>query len=463
MPTALDTAQTTALLPQQSDPSAPSVSGLRRSSNLLVPDYLTGERLAHFPAEMYDLRPSSHLVRFVRALLGDSGAGSARKRYLIARIQQSPRGAHFGDLERFYGTLLNVGRLLDERYAINPFVDLATGDEWDAIHSADSRYRERIYSLARAIPMGATIPGLKTAAEALVGVPCDVHETWRSIDWLHGHGFRTPDDYWEGRSWDQVEALGTYDELDVMTWADITGIPMVDQTYDDITTNELTYNEMENYTWGGLESRPYSARRVKNDRGALVVRPVRSYDLLSPYARQEKAQDDYVLRRALGVLKPASARLVVDQSATGVFEPAPINNVICDSNYYEVIARVTPSPTVDGSVYPVTRGQQAQGVLAGDQRVLPRPPFTASSGGEWHYNNEVVSVRSYAESASVGHAVVEAQAYEYTSDIYGRVTAYPPTQGVLDPRRAEAGRLSNDTALQSHPYAADRRLVPTNG
>ena len=48
-----------------------------------------------------------------------------------------------------------------------------------------------------------------------------------------------------------------------------------------------------------------------------------------------------------------------------------------------------------------------------------------SSGGEWHYNSEVISVRSYLESAD-SHVVVEPVDFEYVPDNRGTTVAYTP-------------------------------------
>lgn len=457
-----------ALLPSQADPSLPAVDGLERATNLLIPDYLTSERLDHFPADLYDLRPSSHLVRFIRSLLGDSGTGSTRKRFLVARLQQSLAGTHFGDIERFYGEIFGARRLVEEHYDVNPYKDLATGDEWDDIHARDTSYRERIFALARAINMGPTIPGLKTAAEAIIGSPVEIFEKWQSIDWLHGHGFVTADDH-QGRTWTEVASeYPTYDDLHgAGTYFDIEAVPpdliRTTQNWGDFADQDAIYSGLDGQTYDELTQHLVFVGYPKNDRGEIVVRPVRLYDITTLEGRQQQAQDERVLRQVLNVLKPASARVrIIMDNEAGLYAPLPVRAFYCDSNYFEVIARVQPNATTGAGLYPVTNGQAVQGIDDSSERVLARPPFTASSGGEWNYNNEVVAVRSYVES-SASHVVVEGQDFEYVPNAQGQVTVYTPDKGVLDPRQAEAGRLSNDITIQAHPYAADRILVQTHG
>ena len=91
-------------------------------------------------------------------------------------------------------------------------------------------------------------------------------------------------------------------------------------------------------------------------------------------------------------------------------------------------------------------------------REVPRPAFSAVQTAEWNYANEVVAVRSYAESGE-SQVVIDGQNYDRVADIYGHVTDFTGDKGVLDPQQAEAGRLSTDTSLINHPYAGDRVVV----
>jgi hypothetical protein len=420
-------ARKVSLLPSQADPSAPSVDGLHRTTNLLVPDYLTSERFRHFPEDLYDLREHSHLVRFLRALMGDAGAGNMRKRYLIARFQQAFSSTHFYDLDRFYGAVFNTTRLQAEQLGINPFTDTATSDEWDRIHLSDAQFRERVLALAKAIPLGGTLPGLRTAAEAVVGAPCEVVENWRLVDYAHGHGFLTPDDYL-GLSWAEIEAIGTYTDVE----------------------NRGTYAAINGTT----------PPAVPNDRGSVIVRPLKTY-LDTDAGNGLRAQDEQALRRVLNILKPAGVRLVVDLTGQGLYDSRDVFAMYADSEYYEVVQRVNPTNSFLAPTYPLSAGQVADGVTNQDDRPLPRPPFTASQGAAWSYANEVVAVRSYAEN--IAEQVIDGADFDRVTNFYGQVTEFSGEKGVLDPRQAEAGRLSSDTLLMSHPYAADRVEVLTHG
>lgn len=454
-----------ALLPAQYDPSTPSVDGLDRATNLLIPDYLTSSRLDHFPSDLYDLRPHSHLVRFMRALLGDSGLGSMRKRWMIARFQQAFTSTHFYDVDRFYGAIFGVNRMQGERLPFNPLTGMATGDEWDRVHASDAQFRERVFALAKAIPLGATRPGLRTAAEAVVGAPCEVIEDWQRIDWLHSHGYSTDEDYL-GRTYVQIERLGTYDDLEAQgTWNDLTGVETTalhtarlwrDFAADGFGTYALAEGAPD-YTF--LEQRTINLGRAVNDRGGVLVRPLKVY-ADSEGGRAERAQDEQGLRRVLNVLKPAGVRLRLDMSADGLYEPRPLTAVYADSEYYEIVQTVSPANSPHAALYPLSTGQRRAGMTVSSSRVVPRPPFSATQGAEWNYANEVVAVRSYAEHP-LTHVVTDGNDFDRVTDIYGHVTEFSGEKGVLDPRQAEAGRLSSDVSLMSHPYAADRpRVLP---
>lgn len=463
-------ARKVSLLPAQYDPAVPSVDGLDRATNLLIPDYLTSHRLANFPSDLYDLRQHSHLSRFMRALMGDSGAGGSRKRFLIARFQQAFSSTHFYDLDRFYGALFGTPRFQSERIKINPYTDVATSDEWDQVHTADAHFRERVFALAKAIPMGGTKPGLKTAAEAIVGAPCEVIEDWARVDYLHGHGFNTPDDT-ERYTWRQVEFLGRYRDIEDtgFRWRNLGGntMPLIEgqRHYKHFFPDGLySYSLAKNLggpTWARLERRIEKLPVAKNDRGGVLVRPLKTYPD-TPQGRSEKAQDEQALRRVLNVLKPDNVRLRLDMDGQGLYLNRPIRAVYADSEYYEINQSVSPTNIQQSRIYPLSRGQIESGVAVGTTRILPRPPFSAVQTAEWNYANEVVAVRSYAESAET-KIVIDGANYDRATDIYGHVIEFSGEKGVLDPRAAEAGRLSTDTSLMNHPYAGDRVKVTTHG
>ncbi|MFE4863235.1 hypothetical protein, partial [Streptomyces sp. NPDC056670] len=172
------------LIPLQADITVPQSTALSSATGMLVADTAISEQLRHFPEEVYDLRPTSHLVRLMQALLGESGVGQLRKRLLLAQLQAlSSSGARFFDLDRFYGSLFGATRASTEQLSINPMeTAAATAAEWESIEAADASFRDRMTALAQSIAMGGTVPGLTAAAEAITGVECDVFESWALME-----------------------------------------------------------------------------------------------------------------------------------------------------------------------------------------------------------------------------------------------------------------------------------------
>lgn len=160
----------------QTSRGPPLPSSLDVGTSLVVPPPTVMDRLAHFPEEVWDLSPTSHLVRLMSVLVGDAGLSALNKRIVLARLQSSLQGTHFYDLDRFYGSLFGIRRLTTERYTIDPQGDIATPAEWDEVRAKDGSYRSRIEQFAQAIQWGATAIGIELAAEAVLNVDCDVIE-----------------------------------------------------------------------------------------------------------------------------------------------------------------------------------------------------------------------------------------------------------------------------------------------
>lgn len=423
-----------ALLQAQYDPSAPGVPQLLSATDLLVPDYRVDNRLEHFPSDLYDLRSESHLVRFLKALLGDSGAGSGRKRYLMARLQSSLATTHFWDLDRFYGAIFGAQRFTREHLPINPYTDVATPWEWEDIHARDTAFRERILALAKSIPMGGTPVGLKAAAEALTGVECDIMESWRVIDYSVSRNFNIPG---APRSWTQVKDLwGTYGGIEGRTW--------------------------DNVSYPGGAEQAQAQATFPGDRAEVRIRIKKRYDQTDRLLR-EKAEDEYAVRQVLNRLKPYNVLLTLDTLGVNNHVPVAVAEVYSDSGYYDLLARVTPRASASSdltAVYPLSSGQRAEGLIFADPHVVPRPAFSNPQGASWSYNNEVVSISgSVLDEAG---ALVASENSEYVTDSQGHHTLYSPERGLLDARQVEAARLVSDGVLVSSPYAGDRQVVQTH-
>lgn len=182
MPTQFPLDDAPSLYQLQTPATNPFSATTRSGTDLLLPPERAVDRLRHFPEEVYDLSPESHLVRFLKVLLGDAGAGQLRKRFLYARLQQTFQGTHFFDLDKFYGALFGVKRRTYELLDFDPYTTEATSEEWRVQHAKDSSYRSRIVQFSRAISWGATRVGMELISEALLGADVDIYESWVAAD-----------------------------------------------------------------------------------------------------------------------------------------------------------------------------------------------------------------------------------------------------------------------------------------
>lgn len=401
------------ILPLQTSTSSPSPSGTLTTTGPILPDTSLAYRLRHLPAELYDLRPTSHLVRFVKALLGDSGVGQLRKRYMQSQFQATLQGSHFYDLDKFYGALFGAQRRPGEVLSVNPMTEVAPPDVWDDVMAADARYRERIIALARGISMGATVPGLRALAEAVTGVPCDIYETWALID-------STGTSPGENRTWDDMELV-------YPTWDAVEGV-----------------------TWQSAEGAVHYGRSGADTRSEVIVRPRRSYSS-SPRARVE---DEMAITRVLSVLKPASTLLTVNSDGVAMQEAVPIASVAADSEYWEVVAKIRPAPGLTTSPYPGPSGA-----------VASTPPLSGAQGATWTYNQAITSVSSYSATRdarfpaddSVGRWTLKTTP---DNDIAiasnGAKTVFTADKGVMDAKQAQSVRYTLDGVLVAAPYVGNR-------
>lgn len=404
----------TTLLSLQTTVTLPQSAAMETATGMLLPDTLVTDRLRHFPEEFFNLRLSSHLVRFMNAVLGEAGAGQLRKRYLVARLQAAMSSTHFFDLDRFWGAIFGASRMADEVLGINPLLDTATPDEWDSIQTADAKYRTRLNNLASAIPLGATIPGLQTAAEAITGVDVDIYEMWAIID-RSGLGQRSaPGDFrtwfnmenefpdWahlEGIKWPALEVnLSTsglelapgssantwnYDEAHYSTWDDAENVSWVD----------LQGHQTTDPTgWGGFGRSP-----VPN-RAEVVIRPKKEYPDTET-GRRARAADEYQLYRVLNKLKPAGVLLTVDSDGLVMHTPIRPGRLSADSNYWEITTKTTPKlGLVKGAQepYPVSTQQALAGFEPTQPHVVPVSVWSGAQDTEPSRNGHIASVTSYS-------------------------------------------------------------------
>ncbi|MFE6000315.1 hypothetical protein ACFQ6C_26200 [Streptomyces sp. NPDC056454] len=421
------------LMPLQADVTVPQSTSLASSTGMLVADSSLTEQLKHFPDEVYDLRPTSHLVRLMQALLGDAGVGQLRKRLLLSQLQAlSSSGARFFDLDRFYGALFGATRSSGEQLPINPMeTAAATAGEWDSIEAADASFRDRMTALAQSVSMGGTVPGIKAAAEAITGVEVDVYESWALLE-------AAGDPEEAGHSWEWMEG----------------GL----------------WSEYEGQIWGALEGVPFFGRSGSLTRSELLLRVNRDYPSTAA-GRAQRTSDEWALVRVLERLRPAHILLTVDTQGASALLPRAISAVRADSEHWEIATRVTPGQSPFGSsLYPLSALQEARGDAAGAARVLPRPPLVTRVGDEWGYDSQMPTCRSYAvmptddvdftEPGPVNDSIAE-QLDQVIVWRDGTSTTYGSSLGAMDPMLSQAARAGSDGVLVANPYSGDRRTVLT--
>jgi hypothetical protein len=150
---------------------------------------LSNEYLSAFPVEVYDLSPSSHVVKLATAVCGDGGVGSVRKAMFLSRLQTSLETTQHYDIDSFFGNTMRFPRLQSEVYSSSPSVDLLSAANWDSVRSQDASYRGRIDKFMRSFAYGGTLDGIRLAAQAACGAECVVYpvaEYYRENDIVEG-------------------------------------------------------------------------------------------------------------------------------------------------------------------------------------------------------------------------------------------------------------------------------------
>jgi hypothetical protein len=405
---------TASILDFQTIPSQPLPPQTATATGMLSPDLLFAQRLRNFPPEVYDLSPSSVLVHFMQALLGDGGAGQVRKRQLLARLQTAVSSTSFYDLDAFYGALFGAIRGPSGTLPVNPatgltydpYSDTASQDVWDEIEAIDARFRERIIALARAITLGGTVPGLRALAEAVAGVPCDVWEIWSLIDRQGAQG--------SGNLWSFVESTWT-------TWDAFPGGFMWEQVSGFID-------------YGGLGI---------NSRSEVIIQPRKNYDNTVEGLTQ-RAADLYGISRVCETLQPATCLLTVNDRGLDPQRPVPIAALWADSTYWDVVQYVTP---------PV-----------GPPAPQPRPPHSRHQGTQISYVADVTTARGIAtddDGDFTDHLVYG----DHEQVIFpgGKKVEYTAAKGVMEKSRAASSRLASQVSVVAAPYSGPRLPVATAG
>lgn len=408
----------------QAPATQPLPPGTATAVNLISPPLQVSAQLANFPANVYDVSPTSMLYHFMQALLGDAGTGQLLKRSMITRLQQAITSTHFYDLDSFYGALFGAQRGPSGSIPVNPatgqpvspYTDLASPDGWDEIEAADAVFRERIIQLGKAITLGGTMPGMIALAEAVTGVTCQGWEAWR---------------------------LGASGGPDSVTWQDV-------------MTSYATWSATTGQTWGALDGYVPDIN-VNGVPSAVVVEPRKRYDSTPP-GQAQQGSDMFGVLSVVEVLRPAASIVSFTDGITTMV-PLAIAGAWADSENWELVHAVTPASASSPAYSAVTSSYQGvnAGQLPPGSYVQPRPPLSRSGSGQYSYAREVTSVTSRAVQGWHPGSAQVTDGQNYQSVVFPKGAGqYPPAYGVMTPGRADTARAASSVAVKAAPYSGPR-------
>jgi hypothetical protein len=437
----------------QTDLTQPLPAGTTSDTQLLAPDLHVDAQLQNFPSNVYDTSPTSLLTHFMQALLGAPGAGQLRNRQMVARLQQAVSSTHFYDLDSFYGALFGAQRGPSGALptnpatglAVNPYTELASPDGWDQIEAIDAQFRERIIALAKAITLGATVPGMIAIGEAVTGVPCQVYETFRLIP-DPGSPPTVPND------WGSLEA--TYG-----IWGDIPA----------------------NFQWKQMENGPlYPGLLGNGATNEVVIRPRKTYDGTEA-GLIEQGSDMYGILSVAEVLRPAASLVSVDTGAHGILTEVPVSAAWSDSQNCEIAHLVTPPDSTDPDYAAAQAAYQLGGVPVPGTWMQPRPPLSRSEGGQYSYVADVSTVTAQGVTGDNPNSVVVTDGTDFQTVIFppgviegtilsptgpvsplappptiGKVVKYTPPKAIMPAGKAATARTSSGVAVKAAPYSGPR-------
>lgn len=357
----------------------------------LLPPSQTTQMLAHFYEPLYNLKPEGHLSRLLKVILGDTGAGKLRKHYTYAHLSQALLTTHYNDLDQLYASIFGLKRLFRERLTINPSLESATADEWEAIDAADASYRSRIEAFSHSIPMAGTPDGMLMAANAVLGTECRLYEVYRYID--------------DADLYTPLNSVRS-------TWSD---------------QDQLRYLDLENHPYSSLEGLS-NAGRLLNSRSEFVIRPLRTIT----------DEERYHLTKTLTRLKPSEALMSIDARPGNIYASVPVFAAVASSSYWHVRSMVKIDPDNSGQY------DRYSPDVAVEQ---PRPAFSYYQGEAWTYNSNVLAVTSSVEDFQGN--VIQTMNYERRTDSRNQTYDYSPDLALMDPAAILRGRSVSDGVLSA--------------
>lgn len=420
-------------------------SRLRRVTDPISLTPATDVRMRHFFEGVYDLSPQSHLSRFVKAIMGESGVGYLSKVYAYAHSQSVLATMRYADLDAFYGDVLGLKRMSWERTDPALYYTANTPAQWDEIEARDASYRARIEAFSRAIGLGGTPAGLIGVASALLGVEVRLYESYLALD----------------------------ESGSIETEAH----PLRPRTYAEVEAAFKNYGTLENLTYGDIEGQYGTIGRANvNDRVHFTIRPMRPIS----------SEESYQLRVVLDRFKPVGTMLSIDPLGLSLHTPVKMRGVAADSTHWEVLTLVNPSPR--------TREQYKVGGTTPSAPTfeLPRPAATNKQSEAWSYNSDIVSVKGYREIAeSAWPTLPDPESHDQrivgggegwairglTPGLYvnyqrvnyakGGARDYRPEKALADHRTILKGRTVSDSVATSSPVITHSDLAqqvsPTGG
>lgn len=387
---------------QQGTDVALPPEGFEQVTNPLGPPKRTSSRLAHFPDDIYDTSAETHIARFMKVLLGDSGVAQLHKRNLLARLQQTMGGINFFDLDAFYGAVLGVRRREAELLIKDPLNETLTPEEWDQARIRDGSYRSRIEQFAKALNMGATIRGIEATAEALLGCQCDVYESWRQDD-------------------------------------------RITQTWSGLQSTYASWTSMEGRSWSDLENggtRPFAQRHI------IWVFPHRTLTI----------EEQYSVQFSLERLKPAGTLVIVERAVSDSYSKIPIAGVYADSTHWEIRSAVRNTlilgtellfPGAEDAIVPVSP-----------------PAWGAYQGEAWTLlaNNPVVVAYTTPGDVSVADQIdpLSLDVVPQRVRIDDQEISFGPSNAVRPIQATMAGRSVSDGVLACNPHTGWGSKKPTD-
>ena len=376
------------LLDMQASRGIPLSSDVEAVTDPLLPPQSTKEMFAHFWEDLYDLRPESHLSRLLGVLLGDTGVGQLRKRYTYVHISRVLHSAHFYDLDRLFADVFGLRRFLSEGLVFDPYTTGGSAAEWEAVLAADASYRNRVEQFVRGVNMGATPSGITQMASAVVGHPVRIYETYKFID---------SEESYEGSAGGGV----TYGDLD-----------------------QMYYREIEGWTYGSLEGT--AAYAGKGSRTEFVIRPLRSLT----------HEERYHLIKVIGRMKPVGSMMSIDQAGVEINDPVASAAVYSSSSYWHIRSQVVADEAVADAYQRYDNGEMTE---------QPKAMFSDYQGEEWFYNDDILSVTTYAQEAG---QVVQQSNYERVASTEMHETIdYLPSYAVTPQIDILRGRAVRDGVL----------------